>query len=109
FADLAVLTGARALAPETGDRLKSISAADVGIAQYVKATADRLIVSGRGDRPALREHIAALRQQLARVVVDREGERDEIRARIGRMSGNVATLKIGAPTRSEAAILQQKA
>jgi chaperonin GroEL len=109
FADLALLTGARLLALETGDRLQAITPAALGTVQYVKASANMLIVSGRRDNPALREHITALRQQLARVVVDREDERAALRQRIGRLSGSVATLKIGAPTRSEAALLCQKA
>src|SRR5262249_62143276 len=53
--------------------------------------------------------MTASRQQLARVVVDREDERAALRQRIGRLSGSVATLKIGAPTRSEAKRLCQKA
>ena len=109
FIDLAMLTGARVLAPETGDRLAAITAADMGSAQYVKVTVDRLVVSDRNDKPALREHIAALQQQLARLVVADEDQRNALHARIGRLSGNVAALKIGAATGSEAALLRQKA
>jgi chaperonin GroEL len=108
FADLAILTGARCLAPETGDQIRAITPAALGTVQFVKTTPDMLIVSNRRDNPALREHITALRQQLARAV-DGEDERAELRQRIGRLSGSVATLKIGAPTRSEAAVLRQKA
>lgn len=109
FEDLALLTSARLLSPETGDRLQTIKPADLGTARYVRLAADRLIVSERGDSPAARAHMSALRQQLARIVVDREDDRAEIRLRIGRLSGAVATLKVGAPTRTEGAMLQQKA
>src|SRR5262249_31583610 len=109
FADLALLTGSRLLLAETGDQLQWIAPAALGAVQYVKAASGMLIVSNRRDNPALREHITALRQQLARVVVDREDERAALRQRIGRLSGSVAALKIGAPTRSEAKRLCQKA
>jgi chaperonin GroEL len=108
FADLAMLTGARLLAPEIGDRIRAITPAALGTVQFVKATTDMLIVSDRRDNPSLREHITALRQQLA-CAVDSEDERAALRQRIGRLSGSVATLKIGAQTRSEAAVLRQKA
>lgn len=109
FEDLAILTGARLFDPAIGDRLRTITPADLGTVRYVRATRDRLIVSEHSERPALREHIAALRQHLAQVLVDSDDERIEIRQRIGRLSGRVAILKVGAATRFEATTLLQKA
>src|SRR5262249_35788733 len=109
FADLAALTGARLLAAETGDQLRAITSAALGSAQYIKAAANMLLVSDRRDNPGLREDITALLGPLAHRAVDGEDERAELRKRIGRLSGSLATLKIGAPTRSEAAVLRQKA
>ena len=109
FADLGALTGARVLDPALGETLRSIGAADLGSSERVKASATALTVINRRDADPLRTHIAALRAQIAAGYAGDDAKRTELRQRIGRLSGGVATLKIGAATAVEAAVLRQRA
>jgi chaperonin GroEL len=108
FADLGALTGARVLDPALGESLRSITLADLGHSERVKANATALTIMNRRDAEALRTHIATLRARIAAGNPE-DAERIELRQRIGRLSGGVATLKIGATTAAAAAVLQQRA
>ena len=109
FADLGALTGARVLDPALGETLRSIGAADLGSSERVKADVTALTVMNRRDAAPLRTHIAALRAQIAAGYAGDDAERTELRQRIGRLSGGVATLKIGAATAVETTVLRQRA
>jgi chaperonin GroEL len=109
YADLAALTGARVLDPAAGDRLGAIRPEDLGRAERVKAGATSLTVANRRDGEVLRAYVAALRAQIASGVARDEFERAEFRQRIGRLSGGVATLKVGAATKAEATLLKARA
>jgi chaperonin GroEL len=108
FADLGALTGARVLDPALGESLRSITLADLGHSERVKASSTALTIMNRRDAEALRTHIATLRARISAGNPE-DAERIELRQRIGRLSGGVATLKIGATTAAAAAVLQQRA
>lgn len=109
LADLAALTGATVLSAETGRGARAIQPGDFGSAQRVEANADELVVVAFGQHsPAAQAHAAALRARAADPQID-DDARAELRFRLARMSGAVATLKIGAATESERATLKQKA
>lgn len=110
--DLAVLTGATLLSPEVGRPLTSITADDLGIARRVEAGVQSLIVAGDPRHAAaVRAQISALRARLEALPDDsKEDEtRNELRLRLARLSGHMATLKIGASTKAEQQALRQKA
>ncbi|MEW5721101.1 MAG: TCP-1/cpn60 chaperonin family protein, partial [Chloroflexota bacterium] len=66
FEDLAVLTGATILSPETGRPLAKIEPTDLGAAPRVEADADELIVvAGEGDPKIVRKQADTLRAQIA--------------------------------------------
>ncbi len=109
FADIAALTGARVLDPALGESLRSIVAADLGNAERVKASTSSLTIMNRRDADTLRNHIAVLRSRVALEYAGDAAELAELRQRIGRLSGGVATLKIGAATAAETALLRQRA
>jgi chaperonin GroEL len=109
FADLGALTGARVLDPALGESLRSITLADLGHSERVKANAAALTIMNRRDAETLRTHIATLRARIVAGYPEDDAERMELRQRIGRLSGGVATLKIGATTSAAAAVLQQRA
>jgi chaperonin GroEL len=109
FEDLAVLTGARVLSPETGSSLCHIQAGDLGTARRIEAGTDEVVVVGDERRAtAIREQIATLR---ARLQAQPEGDdgHEQIRFRLARLSGQVATLKIGASTKVEREAMLHKA
>lgn len=107
--DLAFLTGARLLDPEAGDRLKTLSISYVGKAQRAEASSENLVVmGGKGDPAELRDHINNLNKYLDRLAFD-DSQVDEVKMRLGRLSGSSGILKIGAYTQNERQIMHQKA
>jgi chaperonin GroEL len=111
FQDLAVLTGAAFLSPELGSTLRQIQAGDLGTARRVEADADEVIVVGdTSHAAAVRAQIDELRGQLQALddAANRE-EVEELRFRVARLSGQVATLKVGASTKTEREVMLQKA
>ena len=94
--DLAVLTGARLFARDLGRPLERVEPADFGRAQRVVVDRDSTTLVGGGGRPeAIRERIAALEGELAAAG---RHERDALRERLGRLTGGVAVVRLGAPT-----------
>jgi chaperonin GroEL len=107
--DLGLLTGAKVLDPQAGDRLAAIKPADLGLAQRAEANAEALFVTGgQGDPTALREQIAILHKYLGGLPFD-DSQRAEIKIRLGRLSGSSGLLKIGAHSQRAGEILRQKA
>ncbi len=109
FEDLAVLTGAQVISPEIGRSLSTITAADLGTARRAEADADGLVVVGDQQHSvAVRRQIETLRARIEPLPEDDEAL-DELRFRLARLSGHVATLKIGAFTKVGRETMRQKA
>lgn len=107
--DLSLLTGARLFNPIAGDKLMAIKPADMGSARRVEANAEYLRVSGgNGDPELVREQLNALQKYLSSLAFD-DSQVAELKMRIGRLSGRMGILKIGAHTQNERDVLQQKA
>jgi len=111
FQDLVALTGAAFLSPELGSSLRKVKAADLGTARRVEADAEEVIVVGNASHAAaVRALIDDLRARLqAPPQGDEQEEAEELRFRLARLSGQVATLKIGAATKTEREAMLQKA
>jgi chaperonin GroEL len=109
FEDLAILTGATVITPELGRNLSHITATDLGTASRVEAGTDTVVVTGNPNQGgAIREQIETLQAKIASLP---EGDEDleELRFRTARLSGQVATLKLGAFTKAGRETLRQKA
>ncbi|MEM8533326.1 MAG: TCP-1/cpn60 chaperonin family protein [Chloroflexota bacterium] len=108
FTDLGALTGAHVLTTAAGDRLERITTNAFGRMRRAYASAEDLVVSGQRDRLRHNAQVAQLRQYLAASSCEQAAERDELHMRIGRLSGGVATLKIGALHKTERADLRRR-
>lgn len=109
FQDLALMTGATLLGSEQGTTLRDLRPEMLGSVSRAEANANELLLSGSGgDAAAMRARVAQLRAYLDTLREQGE-ERNELLLRIGRMSGGVGVLKIGAHTKPEREILHQKA
>lgn len=109
FEDLAALTGAALISPELGRRLSHITAADLGQAQRVEADTESVVVVGHPQQAvSIREKIETLQARLDSLPPD-DDNREELRFRMARLSGRVATLKLGAHTKTARDTLHQKA
>ena len=106
--DMAILTGGRALLAAAGDTLAYVTAADLGRARRVWATADYVgVLDGKGDPHALSQHIDALRSQHAQAP---DGDsRARLQERIGRLMGKSAFVWVGAATEVEIDARKQRA
>ncbi len=93
--DMALITGGRFLFKGAGMSPADIGLEDLGQAERVEVSEDFVTVfEGAGDRKAVRQRRQTLRGRLAEA--DNAEEADELRERLGRLSGGIATLKVGA-------------
>ncbi len=98
--DIAVLTGAEVISSELGYELKDTTLDMLGSAGTVKVTKDNtVIVDGAGDPAELDARIAQIKGELANTTSDYD--REKLAERLGKLSGGVAVIKVGAATETE--------
>jgi len=98
--DLAVLTGARVLADDTGLTLDTLALGDLGQARRVEVGKEyTLIIAGDGDARQIAARVSQIKGQIA--VTDNDYDRDKLRERAARLSGGVAIIRIGGATEVE--------
>lgn len=106
--DIAVVTGGQVISEELGLKLDKIELEMLGRARKVIATKeDTTIVEGKGKK----EDIEARIQQIKRQIEETESEfdREKLEERLGKLTGGVAVIKVGAPTEIEQKARQHKA
>ncbi len=98
--DIAVLTGGKVISEEVGLKLDTATMGDLGQAHKVVSTKDHTtIVDGHGEKQAIEDRVAQLRQQLKQT--DSDFEKEKVQERIAKLSGGVAVIKVGAATETE--------
>jgi chaperonin GroEL len=95
--DLAVLTGARLFTADLGRTLERFTVEDFGRVKRTVVDRDTTTLVEGGGRPeAIRERIARVRRALE--TCDSDYDRDWLRQRLGKLTGGVAVIRVGAPT-----------
>jgi chaperonin GroEL len=98
--DIAVLTGAKPLFKDQGADLKAQGPASLGSADRIIVAKNKTtVVGGGGDKKATEERAELLRGQAK--LSTSKWDREKIEKRVGKLTGGVAVLKIGAATESE--------
>lgn len=98
--DIAVLTGGRVISEEIGLKLENAEISDLGQAAKVKSSKeDTTLIEGRGDKEAIAQRIAQIKQFIEQT--DSDFDREKLQERLAKMSGGVAVLKVGAATETE--------
>ncbi len=98
--DIAVFTGAEMIREDAGALFENVTFSNLGRARRVWCNRDFFtVVEGAGDPAAIRRRIAQIKLELPTVTDDYE--RGKMRERLGKLSGGMAILKIGAPTEIE--------
>ncbi len=98
--DMAILTGGRVVAEETGVSLEKVKLGDLGRAKRVKVEKEACtIVGGQGERKAIDARVAELRASIQKTTSDYDREKFE--ERLAKLLGGVALLKVGGATESE--------
>lgn len=98
--DIATLTGGTVISEELGRKLDSVTLADLGQAHKMVSTKDETtIIGGKGDKDAIAERVAQIKQQISKTTSD--FDREKLQERLAKLSGGVAVIEIGAATEVE--------
>jgi len=98
--DIAVLTGAKPLMKDQGADLKTQGPSSLGSAdRVIVGKSKTTVVGGGGDKKASEERAEVLRGQAK--LATSKWDREKIEKRVGKLTGGVAVLKIGAATETE--------
>jgi len=106
--DIAVVTGGKVISEETGMKLESVQLEDLGRARKVISTKDNTtIIEGKGKKEDIEARIQQIRNQIKET--ESEFDKEKLEERLGKLSGGVAVIKVGAPTEVEQKARQHKA
>jgi len=107
LADIAVVTGAEFISEDLGKKLENTDLSHLGHAHKVIATKDATtIVGGKGDKKAIADRMAQIKLQIKSV--DSDYDKEKLQERLGKLSGGVAVIKVGAPTETAQKELKQR-
>ena len=98
--DLAVVTGGQLISEEKGMKLEGVELSMLGRAHRVVAAKETTtFVGGKGKKPDIDKSAAQLKSQIAKSTSD--FDKEKLQERLGKLSGGVAVLKVGATTETE--------
>ena len=98
--DIAVISGGQLISEEAGRKLDSVEVAELGRARRVVADKDETtIVEGHGSQDDIQARIKALKVQIDETTSDYD--REKLQERMGKLSGGVAVIRVGAATEVE--------
>ena len=98
--DIAILTGGQVVSEEVGLELKDATMDLLGRAKSVKVTKENtIIVDGLGNKQAIADRVAVIRNQIADT--KSEFDKEKLQERLAKLAGGVAVIRVGAATETE--------
>ena len=98
--DIATIAGAELVSEEVGRKLDAVQLEDLGRARKVVASKEETtIVEGRGAAAAIQARIRQIKAAIEETTSD--WDREKLQERLGKMSGSVAVIQVGAATETE--------
>ncbi len=98
--DIAILTGGQVISDELGLDLKETTMDQLGRAKSVKVQKENtVIVDGEGDKDAISARINQIKGQIEETTSD--FDREKLQERLAKLSGGVAVIRVGAATETE--------
>ena len=98
--DIATVTGGQVISPEKGMKLEKFNSDWLGSARLVTVAKETTtIVDGKGEVEQIEQRIDDLKHQIDNA--KSMFEREKLQERLGKLSGGVAVINIGAPTEVE--------
>lgn len=98
--DIAILTGGKVVSEEVGLELKDVTFAQLGRAKTVKVQKEStIIIDGFGEKEKVSERIAQIKAHIEETTSD--FDREKLQERLGKLSGGVAVIRVGAATETE--------
>ena len=98
--DIATLTGGTVISEELGLDLKETTMDQLGRAKSVKVQKENtIIVDGEGSKEEIEARISQIRSQIEETTS--EFDREKLQERLAKMAGGVAVIRVGAATETE--------
>jgi chaperonin GroEL len=98
--DIASITGATLISAELGRSLESAEPRDLGRARRVAVTKEETtLIEGGGTKKAIEDRISMVKAALDRATSD--WDKEKLQERLGKLSGSVGVIKVGAATEVE--------
>lgn len=98
--DIAVLTGGTVITEEIGLKLENTELSHLGEARKVVADKDKTtIVDGKGSKKDLEARVEELKTLISKT--DSDFDKEKLSERLGKLSGGVGVIKVGAATELE--------
>ena len=98
--DIAILTGGTVVSEEVGLELKDTTIEMLGRAKSIKVQKENtVIVDGEGDKAAIEARISQIRAQIEETTS--EFDKEKLQERLAKLAGGVAVIRVGAATETE--------
>ncbi|MCR4674409.1 MAG: chaperonin GroEL [Lachnospiraceae bacterium] len=98
--DIAILTGGTVISEEVGLELKDATIDQLGRAKSVKVQKENtVIVDGEGAKDAIDARVAQIRAQIEETTS--EFDKEKLQERLAKLAGGVAVIRVGAATETE--------
>ncbi len=98
--DIAILTGGEVITEDMGLKLENTKLSQLGQARKIVADKDATtIIDGGGDASAIKARIGQLKSEIE--TTDSDFDREKLQARLAKLAGGVAVVKVGAATETE--------
>jgi len=98
--DIAILTGGTVISDELGLELKDTTLEQLGRAKSVKVQKENtVIVDGEGNKEEIAARISQIKAQIEETTSD--FDREKLQERLAKLAGGVAVIRVGAATETE--------
>ena len=98
--DIAILTGGTVISEEVGLELKDATLDQLGRAKSVKVEKENtVIVDGEGDKDAIQARLGQIKAQIEETTS--EFDKEKLQERLAKLAGGVAVIRVGAATEPE--------
>lgn len=98
--DIAILTGGQVISEELGLDLKETTMEQLGRAKSVKVQKENtIVVDGEGDKEAIKARITQIKSQVEETTS--EFDKEKLQERLAKLAGGVAVIRVGAATETE--------
>jgi len=98
--DIAVITGSTVISEDRGMKLENVTKQVLGSAHTVRVDSEKtLLVGGKGDRRSVDDRQTLIQSQIN--ITDSDYKKEDLKKRLGNLSGGVAVIKVGAATETE--------
>lgn len=105
--DIALTCGGQIVSEDVGLKLEGVTLQMLGRARRVISDKDNTtIVGGKGKKKDIEDRIAQIKTQLENT--ESSFDKEKLQERLGKLSGGVAVVKVGAPTESAQKELKQR-